>query len=105
VDEADEDIADAASDEVAADEASADAASDADDAAEDTVAAAEDAADAASDETAGATGAVAVVVAAGRLKMKIRPMMTITATMMIIQVLRFMAFVLWRRLGEGFLSW
>jgi len=52
----------------------------------------EDGAGAADDETtalelAGATGAV---VLPPRLKIQIRPMMTITATMMIIQVLRFM---------------
>ena len=40
---------------------------------------------------AGATGAV---VGVPRLKIQIRPMMTITATMMIIQVLRFMGFAL-----------
>jgi hypothetical protein len=41
------------------------------------------------------TGAV---VGVPRLKIQIRPMMTITATMMIIQVLRFMGFALgWRR--------
>ena len=47
---------------------------------------------AADDETtAGVTG---VVVGVPRLKIQIRPMMTITATMMIIQVLRFMGFTL-----------
>ena len=40
------------------------------------------------DTTAGVTGGVP------RLKIQIRPMMTITATMMIIQVLRFMGFAL-----------
>jgi len=35
-------------------------------------------------------GAVTTGVAGGRLKIQIRPMMTITATMMMIQVLRFM---------------
>ena len=43
------------------------------------------------DTTAGVTGAV---VGVPRLKIQIRPMMTITATMMIIQVLRFMGFTL-----------
>ena len=62
-----------------------------------TGAADEDGAGAASDEDttaeleAGATGAV---VGVPRLKIQIRPMMTITATMMIIQVLRFMGFAL-----------
>ena len=62
-------------------------------------AASEEEAGAADDETAaeleaGATGAVVVP----RLKIQIRPMITITATMMIIQVLRFIEMTLgWRR--------
>jgi hypothetical protein len=59
----------------------------------------EDEAGAADDDTtaeleAGVTGAVVLP----RLKIQIRPMITITATMMIIQVLRFMGMTLgWRR--------
>jgi hypothetical protein len=65
-------------------------------AAEDDGASADD--DAASDEltTAAEDEAVVVVVVVlpPRLKIQIRPMMTITATMMIIQVLRFMGLTL-----------
>jgi hypothetical protein len=46
-----------------------------------------------------------VVVEPPRLKMRMRPMITITATMMIIQVLRFMGFALgWRRVDLGEVS-
>jgi hypothetical protein len=47
-----------------------------------------------------------VVVAGPRLKIQIRPMITITTTMMIIQVLRFMGYALgWRRFDwEGVVS-
>ena len=55
-----------------------------------TGAADEEATGATDDEATGTTG-VAVLL---RLKMKIRPMMTITATMMMIQVLRFMRLTL-----------
>ena len=44
------------------------------------------------DELAGATG---VVVAGPRLKIQMRPMITITATTMIIQVLRFIGLSPW----------
>jgi hypothetical protein len=59
-------------------------------------AASEDDAGAADDDTAAEleAGATVVVVGVPRLKIQIRPMMTITATMMIIQVLRFMGFTL-----------
>jgi hypothetical protein len=50
-------------------------------------------------ELDGVTGAV---VGVPRLKIQIRPTITITATMMIIQVLRFMGFALgWRRVDWG----
>jgi len=58
------------------------------------------------DETTALEGAVSTTTGAGpRLKIQIRPMITITATTMIIQVLRFMGFALcWRRVDRGVLS-
>jgi len=51
----------------------------------------------------GVTGATGVGVP--RLKIQMRPTITMTATMMIIQVLRFMGFALgWRRPDRGVLS-
>jgi hypothetical protein len=73
------------------------AASDEDGAAEDDGAAADDEDGAASDELTTAAEDEAVLVAVvlpPRLKIQMRPMMTITATMMIIQVLRFMGLTL-----------
>jgi len=63
--------------------------------ASDDEAAAEDEAGAADELTAAELDAVlTVVVLLPRLKIQIRPMITITATIMIIQVLRFMGFAL-----------
>ena len=58
------------------------------------------------DETTAEDGVVSTtVVVVPRLKIQIRPMITITATMMIIQVLRFMGVTLrWRRGDRGRLS-
>jgi len=69
--------------------------------------AAEDEAGAADELTAAELDAVlTVVVLLPRLKIQIRPMITITTTMMIIQVLRFMGYALgWRRFDwEGVVS-
>ena len=68
--------------------------------------ASEDEATGAADEDGAATDdevvVVTVVVVAGpRLKIQIRPMITITATMMIIQVLRF----IWKALGLRRVDW
>jgi hypothetical protein len=61
---------------------------------EDEAGAADEDDDTTAELEAGATGAVVLP----RLKIQIRPMITITATMMIIQVLRFMGMTLgWRR--------
>jgi len=63
--------------------------------ASDDEAAAEDEVGAADELTAAELDAVlTVVVLLPRLKIQIRPMITITATIMIIQVLRFMGFAL-----------
>ena len=59
----------------------------------------------ATDELAALDGAVFTGVVAGLLKIQIRPMITITATMMIIQVLRVMGVALgWRRVDRVWLS-
>jgi hypothetical protein len=84
----------------------------ADDAADSIAETADDSAEDAADETAEVTASelltatelVAVLTAVGlllRLKIQIRPMMTITATMMIIQVLRFMGRTLVCLSGPG----
>lgn len=56
---------------------------------DDGAGASDDEAGGATDELAALDGAVFTGVVAGLLKIQIRPMITITATMMIIQVLRF----------------
>ena len=77
--------------EASADEAAEDTACSAEDAAEETACSAEETAElAASDDTTALDAAVVVVVELPRLKTQMRPMMMITATMMMIQVLRFM---------------
>jgi hypothetical protein len=65
---------------------------------EEATGAAEDDDDTTAELDAGVTGAV---VGVPRLKIQIRPMITITATMMIIQVLRFMGLTLcWRKVDR-----
>ncbi len=93
---------------VASDEAGAIGVASEDEAGAIGVASEDEATGAAEDDGAGAASddevvvVTGVVVAAGRLKIQIRPMITITATMMIIQVLRFMGLALvLRRVSTG----
>jgi hypothetical protein len=77
--------------EASADEAAEDTACSAEDAADETADSADEMAElAASDDTTALEAAVVVLVELPRLKTQMRPMMIITATMMMIQVLRFM---------------
>ena len=78
--------------EASADEAADDTEASAEEAAEEIAETAEEAAEvAASEDDATALEAAVVVVELPRLKTQMRPMMMITATMMMIQVLRFMS--------------